>query len=292
MSFMKEKILKLKKEKNALILAHNYQDKSIYEIADFIGDSLELAQKAKETKADIIVFCGVYFMAETAKILNPAKIVLLPEIYAGCPMADMANEEIILKLKKENPKAITICYINTTAKIKSLCDICVTSANALKIISSLKEEEIIFLPDRNLANYIAKNVNKKIIPYDGYCFVHEMFSKEDVKNAKEKYPEALFLAHPESPLTILNLADYVCSTSQMLSIVKNSEKQDFIIGTELGMIDMLKRKFPKKKFYPLSCKAICQDMKKTSLTSVLKALEKIQYKVEVDEKTAFLQKNV
>jgi len=282
---MIEKIKKLKKEKNAVILAHNYQKKEIYQIADYVGDSLELAKIAKKVTSDIIVFCGVRFMAETAKILNPSKTVLLPEQEAGCPMANMVNEKSVASLKKQYPKAKVACYINTTAATKTLCDVCVTSANALKVIRKIGSEQIIFVPDKNLASYVAQNTTKEVIPYKGFCYVHDKFSVSDVRSIKIKYPKAKILIHPESPKEVIELADFVCSTSQMIGVSREIEETDIIVGTEVGMIEKLKQECPSKNFIPLRDDAICKTMKLTSLESVLNCLKDNKYEVQLSTET-------
>lgn len=281
-----KKINQLKKEKNAIILVHNYQRPEIYQVADLLGDSLELAKKAAETDKDIIVFCGVHFMAETAKMLNPTKKVLLPEINAGCPMADMVKPEDIALLKKKHPKAAVACYINTTAATKALCDICVTSGNAVKVIESLKEKEIIFVPDKNLGRYIAKHTDKKMILFEGYCHVHETFSLNMLKKAKEKYPDSEVIAHPECPEEIQKEADHIKSTSGMITAAKESDAKTFLIATEAGMIERLKKEVPNKTFYSAGSIRICPNMKKTTLESVHDALKKEKYEIKVNEEIA------
>lgn len=280
-----QEITKLKKEKNALILAHNYQDKSIYEVADVIGDSLELAKIAKKTDKAVIVFCGVYFMAETAKILNPQKLVLIPNVEAGCPMADLVEVDKVLELKEKHPKAAVVCYINTTAKVKTVCDICVTSSNAVKVVESLPQREIIFLPDKNLAAFVATQTKKTIIPYDGYCYVHNLFTLADVKRAKQSYPNSKLIVHPEAPPAIWQIADYVCSTSKMINAAKEIKEKDIIIGTETGMIQMLRLEFPEKNFIPLNKKRICKNMKRINLELVLQSLKHDVFAVELEQDT-------
>ena len=280
-----KEILALKKKKNAIILAHNYQDKSIYKIADFIGDSLELAKIAQETTKDIIIFCGVYFMAETAKILNPLKTVLIPNEDAGCPMADLAEKEKILEMKRKYPNATTICYINTTADVKTVCDICVTSSNAEKIINSLQTNQIIFLPDKNLASFVSKKSKKEIIPYDGYCYVHNLFTLADVERVRGKYPDSFLIVHPEAPSEVVDLADHVCSTSKMIEVAKDAKQKYIIIGTETGMIQMLKLKLPHKNFIPLNENRVCKNMKKINLKNVLNSLQNNEFEIELPNET-------
>ena len=281
-----KEIKRLKKEKNAIILVHNYQRPEIYQVADLLGDSLELAKKAAETDKDTIVFCGVHFMAETAKLLNPSKKVLLPEINAGCTMADMVKPEDVARMRKEHPKAVVACYINTTAETKALCDICVTSANAVDVINSLDADEVIFVPDMNLGNYVQKFTKKKMIPFQGYCHVHHSFDEEKLKLAKEKYPKAVVIAHPECPEFILKHADEIRSTSGMITAARDSDAQEFLIATELGMIERLKLEVPEKTFYSAGAIRVCPNMKKTFLESVYKALRDDQYEIEVPEAIA------
>lgn len=276
------KINKLKKEKQAVILVHNYQWPEIYEAADFLGDSLELSQAAAKTKAKIIVFCGVDFMAESAKILNPKKVVLIPEPQAKCPMAAMVTVEGLRELKKKHPRAAVVCYINTSAAVKAECDICCTSANAIKIINSLKEKEIIFVPDKHLAAYVQTQTKKKIIPWPGYCYVHSKILSESLRKAKKEHPRAEVVVHPECPLSVIKLADAVRSTSGMLYYAQQSKAKEIIVVTEMGMIERLKREVPDKKFYTIG--GPCLQQKKNSLAKVYQALKKEQYKVDVPEK--------
>jgi quinolinate synthase len=273
-----QKIKKLKKEKNAVILAHVYQRGEVQNIADFTGDSLELSRKAVNTKADVIVFCGVKFMAETAAILNPNKIVLLPE-NAGCPLADMATTEQLRIKKKEHPDANVVSYVNSSATIKSESDICCTSANAIDIVKSLKGK-ILFLPDKNLGYYVASKIDKDIILWNGFCYVHEKNIKlEKIKELKKLHPNAEVIVHPECNLNVINLADFVGSTSQMLEYTKNSGTKEFIVGTEEGLIYRLQKENHDKKFY--SPNAICKDMKLINLESILLALKEMKYQVSV-----------
>lgn len=275
----------LKQQKNAVILVHNYQKPEIYEIADFIGDSLFLCQKAKQTDADIIVFCGVYFMAETAAILNPKKKVVVPYVDAGCAMADMIVASDLKKFKNSHPKAAVVCYVNSTAEIKALSDICCTSANAVKVVKSLPNKEIIFIPDKNLALYIASKVpEKKIIPWDGFCPAHNFIDKEYLDEVRHLHPNAKIIAHPESKPEILNSADYVAGTEGLMQFAKDNPSKEFFVMTECGMIERLHREIPGKKFYGL-CN-MCFDMKKTTLESVLKCLKEEKPTVKVDKKIA------
>jgi len=281
-----KKINALKKKMNAVILVHNYQVPEIYPVADFIGDSLNLSRKAASTDKDIIVFSGVKFMAETAKILSPTKLVLLPELGAGCPMADMIKVEDVMELRKRYPKAAVACYVNTTADVKAACDVCITSANAVKVINSLKEDQVIVVPDKNLAAYIAKNTKKEIIGAEGFCYVHERMSPEDVVEARKKLPHATIIVHPECRPEVIALADHVASTSAMIELSRKAKSKDIIIGTEIGMIERLKIEVPEKRFYSLGAAKICHNMKMTSLQSIYDALLKKQHEITVDKKVA------
>jgi quinolinate synthase len=277
-----EEIEKLKKKKKAVILVHNYQLPEIYKIADFIGDSLELSRAATKTKAKIIVFCGVDFMAESAKILNPDKIVLLPVLEAKCPMAGQVKIEELKELQKKHPEAATVCYINTSAETKAISDICCTSANVIEVVNSLPNKKIIFVPDKNLAKYVSRYTNKEIISWPGFCYVHHQFLAQKVREAKNAFPKAEVLAHPECPSEVLDLADYVCSTSQMLKRAKESKAKEFIILTEMGMLERLKMEIPDKKFYTPQAK-ICIQQKKNRLESVYNSLLFEKYKIAVPE---------
>jgi quinolinate synthase len=278
-----EQIKKLKKEKNAVILAHIYQRPEIYKVADFVGDSYGLSKKATETDADIIVFCGVDFMAESAYILNPEKTVLIPTKQAKCPMAAMVDVAGLRELKTKHPNAAVVSYVNTTADVKAESDICCTSANAVKVVNSLEEGEVIFVPDSNLANYVMRNTDKKIIPWDGWCYVHRKFSPEGLIRAKAMHVNAKVLVHPECVPEVVDLADEVCSTTGMVNYVKNSKDKTFIIATEVGVVEWLKREFPEKVFFQAPPGGICLQMKKTTLPLVLEALEKEEFKVTVPE---------
>ena len=274
-----KKINKLKKEKNAVILVHNYQRPEIYEIADFLGDSLELAKNAAQTNAKIIVFCGVDFMAESAKILNPDKMVLHPSKISICPMARMITPEKVLELKRKYPNAAVASYINTTAEVKAISDVCCTSANSVKVVNSLKEDEVIFTPDKNLAIYTQTKSSKKIIPTEGHCYVHDNITAESLKKAKENHPNAKAMVHPECRMDVINLGDAVCSTSQMISYAKQSDAKEFIVVTECGMVNRLKRDMPEKTFYALG--GTCLQMKKITLENVYDCLLNEKNKVEL-----------
>lgn len=277
-----KEINKLKKEKNAVILVHNYQRPEIYKVADFIGDSYWLNVKAAQTKADIIVFCGVHFMAESAYIMNPGKKVILPAIHAGCPMADMVDMEDLRELKKKYPNAAVVSYMNTKAETKAESDAVCTSSNAIEVINSLPNKEVIFVPDMNLASYVAKHTDKKIIPWDGYCYVHAKFSHKELERAKRVLKDAKVVAHPECPEKFRDQADHICSTSGMIDYARDSDAKTFIIGTEMGMLEILKQKCPEKKFYT-SQQRVCFNMKKNTLELVLEALKNEKPVIKVPE---------
>lgn len=282
-----ERIKELKIEKNAVILAHYYVDGAIQDIADFIGDSLELARKAKEADGDIIVFCGVYFMAETAKILNPERKVLIPYYKAGCLMADMAIAEEIEEFKKENPDYAVVTYVNSSADVKAVSDICCTSANAVKVIESIDAEKILFVPDKNLGSYIAEKVKgKEIKVWSGYCPVHQKLTVEDAERRKRENPDAVFVVHPECKKEIRDMADFVGSTSRILKFVKETTAKKVIVGTEEGIIHQLKKERPDIEFIPAYSEFVCDQMKMTTVDRLLKALEREQFEVEVPEEIA------
>ncbi len=265
-------IIRLKKERDAIILAHNYQLPEIQDIADFVGDSLELSKIAAKSKASTIVFCGVRFMAETAKILSPKKDVILPAESAGCPLADMIDEHSLSFLKEKHPDAPVVCYINSSVAIKAMSDICCTSANALRIVESVESDELIFIPDKGLGSYVAEKTNKKVILYEGYCPTHFRITKEDILKAKELHPDAVAMVHPECPKEVRALSDYVFGTGGMLKFAKESANNKFLIGTEQGMIYRLKKELPDKEFYLISSKLYCPNMKKTNLNLLKEAL--------------------
>ena len=281
-----DEILKLKKEKNAVILAHSYQRPEIYEVADFIGDSYDLSKKAMETKASMIVFCGVKFMAEFAKILNPEKAVLLPEMNAGCSMANMASADAVREMKKKHPDAGVVSYVNSTAEVKAESDACCTSANCLKVVEALPEKKIIFVPDENMGRWIqSKTKKKKIILWNGYCINHSKIDAKQLEKAKKKHPSAKTLIHPESKMEVIALADAVLGTQAMIDYVAKSDADEFIIGTETGMMNRLEREFPEKKFFAAPCVGTCVFMKLTKLESVRDALLKMQHRIEISEGT-------
>ena len=280
---LRDKIKQLAEGKNAIILAHNYQPPEIQDIADLCGDSLELSIKASQTNADIIVFCGVRFMAETASILSPEKTVLLPRPDAGCPMADMVTPDALKTRIAENPDMPVVTYVNSTAAVKALTTICCTSANVVKVVKSLDAPEILMTPDRNLASYAASQTNKTIHRWDGFCPFHDALTPEQVEKQMQKYPDALFMAHPECRMDVLEMADVIASTSGMLRIGKESEKTAFIVGTEVGLLYPLKKASPDKSFYPASPAMECVDMKKITLADVLASLENGTGEVRVPE---------
>ncbi len=266
---LKEKIISLKKRRNAIILAHNYQLGEVQGIADFVGDSLDLSQNAAQTDADVIVFCGVHFMAETASILSPDKIVLLPDIHAGCPMANMITAEHLREKKKEHPRATVVCYINTTAAVKAESDICCTSANAVKVIESLDAEEILFVPDQYLGNYISTKTKKKMILWPGFCITHMRIQPQNIIALKQEYPQAKVVVHPECRPEVIALADEVLSTGGIIRFARETEAKETIVGTEIGILHRLRKENPGKKFIPASEQAICPRMKLITLERVL-----------------------
>lgn len=280
-----DRINSLKAEHNAVILAHNYQRPEVQDIADFTGDSLGLSQQVVDSDADVIVFCGVDFMAESAAILSPEKTVLLPEKDAGCPMAEMVDVISLDDEKKKHPNAAVVCYVNSSAEIKAQSDICCTSANAVDVVNSLEEDEIIFVPDKNLGTYVSDFTDKKIITWEGFCPTHHQMHAQDVLKAKEEHPDSLFLAHPECRTEVLDLADEILSTTGILSYAKSSDAKEFIIGTENGLLHRLRKENPDKKFYYVSEFTVCTNMKITTLDSVLNALEKMEYVITVPDET-------
>jgi quinolinate synthase len=279
-----EKIKRLKQQRNAVILAHNYQPGEIQDIADYTGDSLGLSVQASQTDADVIVFCGVLFMAETAAILSPEKTVLLPDKNAGCPMADMITPEQLREMKEQHPDALVVCYVNSTAEIKALSDYCCTSGNALELVQTLPEgREIIFVPDRNLGGFIIERTGREMILWPGHCPTHLRILPEDVAAARRSHPDAKVLAHPECNPDVRAIADELLSTGQMLKYAKTSSVDEFIIATEIGIVHSLQKQHPGKQFHPITEKAVCPNMKKISLEKVLWALEDMQYQITVSE---------
>ena len=280
---MKEKIKRLLKKRNAVMLSHNYQPPEIQDSADLCGDSLELSIKASQTDAEVIVFCGVHFMAETASIVSPDKTVLLPRKDAGCLMADMIEPEGLQVMIDRLPSMPVVTYVNSTAAVKALSTICCTSANAVEIVNSLDADELIMTPDRNLALYTASRTRKKIHTWDGYCPTHDRLNPEDVHKARKAHPEAIFMAHPECRPEVLDLADVIRSTSGMIRYASESNRTSFIVGTEIGLIHPLQKTNPGKKFYPASSKMVCKNMKKISLEDVARSLELMEGEVKVPE---------
>ncbi|MDP2923473.1 MAG: quinolinate synthase NadA [Candidatus Omnitrophota bacterium] len=275
-------ILKLKNQRKATILAHNYQIPEIQDLADYVGDSLELSKTSKNIDSSFLVFCGVKFMAETAKILSPNKKVLLPVPAAGCPLADTIQEHELLGLKSKYPDAWVVSYVNTSARIKALSDVCCTSSNAIAVARNVPSKRIIFVPDKNLGWWVQKNVpDKEIITWEGFCYVHEQFTLEELDEAKKIFPEAEALVHPECRKEILEKADFVLSTAGILKRAKESEAKQFIIGTEEGLIHKLKKENPGKEFYSLGRAKICVNMKKTTLNELLQSLAKEIYEVNL-----------
>lgn len=283
-----ESIHTLKKAFNAVILVHNYQRPEIYHVADYIGDSLELSRKAAETDADIIVFCGVKFMAETAKILNPPKHVLLPQLGAICSLADMADVDSVRKMKEEYPDAAVVSYINTNADVKALSDICCTSANAVKVINSLPNKRIIFLPDGNLGRYVRQFTDKELILWEGHCVVHSELNKERLLGFKEAFPDCKVIAHPECKPDILEAADYISGTGGMAMIAEKDESENFIVVTECGMVHRLRQQVPGKTFYSF-CN-FCPYMKVTDLTSVFDSLLFHRYEITMPNEILYKAK--
>jgi quinolinate synthase len=286
-SFIHDEILRLKEDRHAIILAHNYQPADVQDIADLTGDSLELSRAAATMDGDVIVFCGVDFMAETAAIISLDKTVLLPANDACCPMADMITADELKLVKSRHPEAAVVCYVNTTAEVKAESDICCTSSNAVKIVNSLQEDRIIFVPDRNLGLYTQRFTKKEILPWEGFCTVHDRITPDHVHKAHDLHPDAIILVHPECRPEVIDLADHVASTSGIIRQVCNSAEKEFIIGTEVGILHRLTTECPAKKCYPLSQEAICTNMKKTDLNKVRKALISLQPRITVPEEIAY-----
>ena len=283
-SILESKIKELKKQRNAVILAHNYQLPEVQDVADFRGDSLELSRAAAKTDAKVIIFCGVYFMAETASILSPNKTVIVPDINAGCPMANMLSAEDLKKLKTEHPNAVVVGYVNTSAEVKAELDYCCTSTNAVAVINALKDkEEIIFVPDKYLADYVMKQAGRKLIIWNGFCPTHTKILPEDVKREKKFHPFAKVIVHPECLPQVVAMADAVLSTSLMAKYAKETEAKEMIVGTEVGLIYRLKKDNPGKEFYPASERAVCPNMKRTTQEKILWALEELKEEVRVPD---------
>ncbi len=278
-----EKVRSLKIERDAVILAHNYQLGEVQDIADFVGDSLELSQRAAETDAAVIVFCGVHFMAETASILCPEKVVLLPDVHAGCPMADMITAERLREKKREHPGALVICYVNSSAEVKAESDICCTSANAVAIVESLDAGEIIFVPDQYLGQYVSARTGRKLILWPGFCPTHARITADRVRELKQEYPRARLVVHPECRQEVIGLADEVLSTGGMCRYARRDDVADMIVGTEIGIIHRLRKENPGKRFIPVSEQAICPNMKSITLEKIVWTLEEMEPEVRVPE---------
>jgi len=280
-----EKILNLKAKKKAIILVHNYQLGEVQDIADFIGDSLELSQKAAKTDAEVIVFCGVHFMAETASIICPDKTILLPDLHAGCPMANMITPQALREKKKEYPRATVVCYINTSAAVKAESDICCTSANAVRLVEKLTDvQEIIFVPDQYLGSYVASQTGKKMILWPGYCPTHIRILPQDITRRKAEHPQAKAVVHPECRPEVKALADAVLSTGGMIRFARETDAREIIVGTEIGIIHRLQKENPEKKFIPASEQAICPRMKLITLETILWSLENMAHEIRVPER--------
>ncbi len=279
------RIRELKHQRHAVLLAHNYQRPEIFEVADFVGDSLELARQATTVDADVIVFCGVHFMAETAKVLNPTKTVLLPDMRAGCSLADSVTaDELVARrdeLRRAYPDLQVVAYVNTTAAVKAVVDVCVTSSNAVKIVNALPTDHILFVPDRHLGEYVQRETSKTVITWDGNCYVHHQITPDNIRRVKEFLPGVKILVHPECRADVIALADAVLSTSGMVSYAKQSDATDFLVVTECGLSDRLLVEVPEKKFYK-ACK-LCQFMKMITLEGALRSLERMEYEVELEE---------
>jgi len=287
-----DKIRQLKAERNAVILAHNYQSGEVQDIADFTGDSLALSVKAAQTDADVIVFCGVKFMAETAAILSPAKTVLLPDKHAGCPLADMMTAEQLRELKRKHPGAAVVCYVNSSAEVKAESDYCCTSANAVEVVESLpRDKEIIFVPDQHLGRFVVEKTGRELILWPGYCVTHAAITEDDIKNARAAHPDAVVMAHPECTEPVKTISDQILSTGQMLKFAKRSEAKRFIVATETGIIHTLKKENPGKEFFAASRRAVCPNMKRITLEKVLWSLEDMHYKITVPKEIRTKAKN-
>ena len=280
---IKKKIDKLKKSLNAVIVAHNYQRPEVQDIADFVGDSLELARQCTQVDAEVIVFCGVHFMAESAAILSPERTVLLSEADAGCPMADMIGEADLREWKERYPEAAVVCYVNSSAAVKALSDVCCTSANGLEVVQTLPNDEVLFIPDRHLGHYVSTKTDKRMILYPGFCPPHQRLIPRHIEHAKELHPDAVVLVHPECSAEVIARADAALSTSQMIRYVKESDSRTFLIGTEEGLLHGLRKENPQKAFHLLTTGLLCPDMKKTTLKSVVRTMEERRNVVRVAE---------
>lgn len=283
---LQQEIRQLKKERNAILLVHNYQLPEIQDIADLTGDSLELSRAAATMDGDLIVFCGVDFMAETAAILSPHKTVLLPAEDACCPMAQMITADELRLAKERHPDAAVVCYVNTTAEVKAESDICCTSSNAVKVVNAAEQDEILFVPDRNLGMYAQRFTKKKIFPWEGFCIVHDRITPAQVAEARKAHPDAVVLVHPECRPAVIDCADNVASTSGIIKEVCSSQSKEFIIGTEIGILHRLKKECPGKRCYPLAEEAVCWNMKKTDLTKVRDSLQTLRPRIMVPQDVA------
>jgi len=282
-----DKIQALKAKCNAVILAHNYQPDDIQDVADFAGDSLGLSVQASQTDADVIVFCGVRFMAETAAILSPDKKVLMPEPGAGCPMADMITAEQLRDLKQQYPQALVVCYVNSTAEVKAESDYCCTSSNAVEVVRSLPaDKQILFVPDQHLGRFVQEQTGRDMVLWPGYCSTHVRIGENDIKEARQKYPQAVVMAHPECSEPVKELADELLSTGQMLKLAETSKATQFIVATEIGILHPLKKVRPDAEFIEASPRGICPNMKKTTMDKLLASLENLQYEVTVPQEIA------
>lgn len=278
---IQERIAALKAEHNAVILAHNYQVEEVQDIADHTGDSFELSRLAAESTAEVIVFCGVHFMAESAAILAPGKTVLLPEKTAGCPLADMVSPEPLRRCRDRYPGAAVVTYINSSAAVKAESDICVTSANAVEVVNSLPEDQVIFVPDGNLAHFVGLKTRKEIIPWPGYCITHHRVYPDDIEKARRAHPDAVVIVHPECRPEVVALADEALGTGGMIRFIRKTEAKKIVVGTEMGMIHRLRRERPDLEYYLLSPGLVCPNMKYTSLNSIISSLENMEHRVTV-----------
>ena len=284
---LSDSIQALKAQRHAVILAHNYQPDEIQDLADFCGDSLGLSVQASQTDAAVIVFCGVRFMAETAAILSPDKTVLMPEPNAGCPMADMITAEQVRDLKGKHPGALVVCYVNSSAEVKAESDYCCTSANAVEVVRSLPaDRKILFVPDQHLGRFVQERTGRDMVLWPGYCSTHVLIAESDIKEARQKYPEAVVMAHPECSEPVKDLADELLSTGQMLKFVTTSAARQFIVATEIGILHPLRKVRPDATFVPASARGVCPNMKKTTLEKLVAALENLQYEVAVPQEVA------
>ena len=281
---IQQRILDLKNKKNALILAHYYVPLDVQDVADHVCDSFEMAKRARDAQENLVVICGVRFMGESAKILSPNKTVLLPALDAGCPMADMITPEIVMKMRDEHPNAAVMCYVNSSAAVKAVSDVCCTSSSALRIARSIPEREIIFVPDQHLGSYVASQVpEKQFYIHTGFCPTHHKITAEDVIRAKDTHPDALFAAHPECSEEVLALADFIGSTAEILKVARETDSNELIIGTESTIVERLRREKPQKKIFSVSASFVCPNMKKVTIADLLVSLEKEQFKVELSK---------